>query len=185
MIKPPIKIAIAGALRSGKDTVADILQEQVEGRFTVYRFADGITGIIQQYFPQAWLAGKPRQHYQVIGQSLRQLDEDVWVRALHKKRQQAPLQENQLITDLRQPNEVIYCKKHGFKIIKVVADADVRQKRAEVAGDMWFPYQMQHPTEIAVDSIAPDYLIENNGSMDELVTKVTAVYQQILQEVHE
>ena len=181
----PLRIAVAGQLRAGKDTVADILQEQLEGGFTVYRFADGITEIIQHYFPQAWLAGKPRGHYQVIGQSLRQLDEDVWVRFLHSKRQQAPLYENQLITDLRQPNEVIYCKQQKFKVIKVVAEEAVRQQRAELSGDMWFPYQMQHPTEIAVESIAPDYLIENNGSMDELVTKVTAVYQQILQEVQQ
>lgn len=178
----PLRIAIAGQLRAGKDTVADILQEQVEGGFTVYRFADGITEIIQQYFPQAWLAGKPREHYQVIGQSLRQLDKEVWVCCLHSKRQQAPLYENQLITDLRQPNEVLYCKQHGFKVIKVVADEAVRQQRAELAGDVWLPAQMQHQTEIAVESIAPDYLIENNGSMDELVAKVIAVYQQILQE---
>ena len=179
----PLRIAIAGALRSGKDTVADILQEQSETGFTVYRFADGITDIIQQYFPLAAQLGKPRQHYQVIGQSLRQLDEMVWVNALHRKRQQAPLYENQLITDLRQPNEVLYCKQQKFKVIKVVADEAVRQQRAELVGDVWLPAQMQHPTEIAVESIAPDYLIENNGSMDELVAKVTAVYQQILQEV--
>lgn len=178
-----IRIAITGQLRSGKDTVAAILQELIEAKFTEYRFADGITEIIQQYFPQAMKSGKPRKYYQVIGQSLRQLDEDVWVRALHKKRQSAPLYENQLITDLRQPNEVLYCKKHKFKVIKVVADETVRQERAEAAGDIWLPAQMQHPTEIAVDSIAPDYLIENNGTLDELVEKVTAVYQQILQEV--
>lgn len=181
----PLRIAIAGQLRAGKDTVADILQEQVEGGFTVYRFADGITEIIQQYFPQAWLAGKPREHYQVIGQSLRQLDKEVWVCCLHSKRQQAPLYEHQLITDLRQPNEVLYCKQQKFKVIKVVAEEAVRQQRAELAGDVWLPAQIQHPTEIAVESIAPDYLIENNGSMDELVAKVTAVYQQILQEVQE
>ena len=178
----PLRIAITGTMRSGKDTVADILQEQSETGFTVYRFADGITDIIQQYFPLAAQSGKPRQHYQVIGQSLRQLDENVWVKALHRKRQYVPLYENQLITDLRQPNEVMYCKQHGFKVIKVVADETVRQQRAELAGDVWDCSSMQHPTEIAVESIAPDYLIENNGSMDELVAKVTAVYQQILQE---
>ena len=175
-------IAITGRMRSGKDTVADILQEQSETGFTVYRFADGITDIIQQYFPLAAQSGKPRQHYQVIGQSLRQLDENVWVNTLHRKRQQAPLYENQLITDLRQPNEVLYCKQQKFTIIKVVADDKVRATRAELAGDVWDYSSMQHPTEVAVDSIAPDYLIENNGSMDELVAKVTAAYQQILQE---
>ena len=100
----PVKIAITGRLRSGKDTVADILQE--ETHFTVYRFADGITDIIQQYFPDDWKLGKPREHYQVIGQSLRQLDENVWVKALHRKRQYAHLYCNELITDLRQPNVV-------------------------------------------------------------------------------
>lgn len=175
----PVKIAITGRMRSGKDTVACILQEETS--FTVYRFADGITDIIQQYFPEDWKLGKPREHYQVIGQSLRQLDENVWVKALHRKRQYGHLFCNELITDLRQPNEVKYCIDHGFKIIKVVADEEIRKQRAFHAGDNWEDSQLQHPTELAVDCIVPDYQIQNNGTMDELVEKVIAVYQQILQ----
>lgn len=179
----PLRIAVTGRLRSGKDSVADILQER--DYFTVYRFADGITDIIEQYFSDDLKIGKPREHYQVIGQSLRQLDENVWVKALHRKRQLGHVIHNELITDVRQPNEVKYCEDHGFKIIKVVADEEIRKQRAFHAGDTWVDSQLQHPTERAVDCIVPDYQIHNNGTFDELVEKVNAVYQQILQEVSE
>ena len=183
MMWQPLRIAVTGRLRSGKDSVADILQER--DYFTVYRFADGITDIIEQYFSDDLKIGKPREHYQVIGQSLRQLDENVWVKALHRKRQLGHVIHNELITDVRQPNEVKYCEDHGFKIIKVVADEEIRKQRAFHAGDTWVDSQLQHPTERAVDCIVPDYQIHNNGTFDELVEKVNAVYQQILQEVSE
>lgn len=172
-----LRIALAGQLRSGKDTVADLIQEQQE--FTVLRFADGITEIIEKYFPEANRIGKPRQHYQVIGQSLRQLDQGVWIKHLHKQVQQLSQHENLLITDVRQVNESIYCKSNGFTLIKVIADEEVRAQRAIAASDVFDPAAFLHETEITVNSLSADYVIENNGSLDELAESVSKILKEI------
>lgn len=176
----PIKIAIAGKMRSGKDTVATELQYLND--FTVYRFADGITSIIEEYFPEDIKWGKPREHYQLIGQSFRELDDNVWIKALHRKRQFAQLFCNELITDARQANEVQYCKDHGFKVIKVVADDAVRMERIKAAGDAFQYAQFYHSTETGVDSLVADYLVDNSGTMENTIAQVKQIYKQILQE---
>ncbi|MGV2685420.1 hypothetical protein GNF82_13610 [Clostridium perfringens] len=61
-------------MRSGKDTFAGWFIEIGAKKFT---FASGIVEIIDKYFPLAKVNGKPRLHYQHIGQALRQLDNDV------------------------------------------------------------------------------------------------------------
>ena len=77
------KVALFGKIRSGKDTVGKILIE--EYGFQRVAFGDGIGEIIEKYFPEALEGGKPRKHYQHIGQQLRVLNQDVWINYLLKK----------------------------------------------------------------------------------------------------
>lgn len=178
---PTIKVALVGTMRSGKDTVADILWELYPDDIQEYRFSSGITEIIEQYFPV--LEGKPREHYQLIGQTFRQLDPDVWINRLHSQRQLATVRNcAEIITDVRQANEVAYCKQQGFTVIKVVADDTVRLQRIQESGDIFRPEQFYHETELAVDIVEADYTIENNGTLDELWDKVKAVYDRIIKE---
>ncbi|MFP3398635.1 hypothetical protein SB749_20125, partial [Brevibacterium sp. SIMBA_078] len=83
-------------------------------------FGDGITKVINQYFPEAFNDGKPRKHYQVIGQSFRELDENIWVNMALKELESHwkhfgdyPV----IITDLRQVNEYSVMKSLGFTVI--------------------------------------------------------------------
>ncbi|MFP5303338.1 hypothetical protein R2R70_19325, partial [Cobetia sp. SIMBA_158] len=69
------RIAVVGRFRSGKNTFADYITEKY-GHIQ-FAFGDGITKVINQYFPEAFNDGKPRKHYQVIGQSFRELDENI------------------------------------------------------------------------------------------------------------
>lgn len=173
-----MKIAIFGKMRSGKDTVGEILIE--EHGFTRLAFGDSIGYIIDEYFPKARENGKPRKHYQFIGQALRELDADVWINHLLKRAENISVHNllyhgksgDFVVTDGRQENEAYRLREAGYTIVKVVADEGKRIERLEQLGDNFSPEMLQHETERQVDYIAPDILIENNGTLEELRIKV-------------
>ena len=120
-----IKIALMGHARSGKDTFAKPL---ITGNsdelplLTEIKFASPISSIIEEYFPEQ--EGKPRELYQKIGQSMREIDPDVWVNYLDEmyhwwEHHSGNLTKGVIITDVRQPNEWQWCREHGFTIVKI------------------------------------------------------------------
>lgn len=172
------KIAVLGQMRAGKDTVAEILKEKE--LFIELKFSDGISAIIRTYFPEAEQFGKPRQHYQHIGQSLRQLDEDVWINRLDKKLKALSTERSVIVTDVRQENEVKYLKEQGFTLIKVIADDSVRIQRIEAEGDVFNPSMFEHETEQGILQYDCDFLINNSGSFTELQEQVDSIWAAII-----
>lgn len=70
-----MKIAIVGKIRSGKKVVGDYFIERYECEQMA--FADEIGTVISYYFPDAFVEGKPRFHYQQIGQFFPTIDPKV------------------------------------------------------------------------------------------------------------
>jgi dephospho-CoA kinase len=178
-----MKIALFGKMRAGKDTVADILAE--EYGFEKFAFAQGIGEIIVKYFPTALSYGKPRKHYQHIGQSMRELDNDVWItyllkRVLHYKMDLKLSVENKnnkkpfrvVVTDGRQLNEADRLRKEGYLIVKVEAPKETRFKRSLASRDIFTEEALEHETEKQVDLVRPDITIVNDGSIEDLRRKV-------------
>lgn len=165
-----MKLAIIGKIRSGKDTFAEYFKEQ---GFEEFKFGTGIAEVIQKYFPDEWAKGKPRHLYQGIGQYFRSFDEDVWVKYLAK---QIEGKSNIIVTDCRQVNEVKWLKENGFTIIKIEADEPIRIQRMEDEGDTFKKEDLVHETEQQVDQAQYDWLIQNNGTLQELQEKAFAVY---------
>lgn len=182
-----MKIAVVGKMRSGKNTVADILTD-IYG-YEQLAFADGIREIINKYFPEAYVDGKPRKHYQHIGQSLRKLNHDVWVNHLYERvlaiSAQGLLNGTEakiVVTDCRQKNEELFLRKKGFKIIKVISDDELRIDRMIKTGEAVTPEQFNHDTEMQVDKIEADYIITNNGTYEELDQSVVEAYRYFLEQ---
>lgn len=178
-----LKIAITGKMRSGKDTLAGFFLEK---GMRQYEFKAGIADIIKQYFPEAMIHGKPRRHYQHIGQSLRALNNDVWVNytfnAIDRYCGLYPAiaeREGIIITDLRQPNEYTALKARGYTIIKVVCDDDERIARMKKAGDVFSPEDLNHETERNVDAIQADIVIDNTGTKKDLYIQFCKVWEQL------
>lgn len=171
------KIALFGKMRSGKDTVGQLLIDRYG--FKKYAFGDGIGEIIHRYFPEAFNDGKPRHHYQFIGQQFRELDPEVWIKYLLKsveadrdKRAVQEIPSNVVVTDARQFNEYQKLKEDGYIIVKVETDEDIRLERIKASGDKFTPEQLCHPTELQVDMVDPDFIIKNNGSLRDLEVSV-------------
>lgn len=171
------KLAVVGKMRSGKDTVADMLKGL---GFETIAFADGITEIIQQFFPEALQGAKPRNHYQHIGQELRKLNPNVWINYLERRingltdedKFRFGLVDKLMVTDCRQVNEGKWLKESGFMVIKVEAFDNVRKERIKKAGEKVTAEQFYHDTEGQVDLIVPDYSIPNNGTLEDLEKQV-------------
>lgn len=173
-----MKIAIIGKMRSGKDTAGDYLVDLHD--FKRFAFGDEIGRIIKRYFPQAHDNGKPRHHYQLIGQTFRQLDPDVWINALDTDLFfRSTKNDNVVITDVRQQNEVEYLKSKGFVILKIETDEPIRLQRIANEGDRFDPKTLQHETETAVDNLPYDYLIKNNGTPVSFLYKIEGLVERL------
>ena len=183
-----MKVALFGKMRSGKDTVGKILID--EYHFKRFAFGDGIGEIIEKYFPEALAGGKPRKHYQHIGQELRVLNPDVWVNYLISNIKEFELvckvfnmPEKVVITDGRQFNEAEKLREEGFLIIKVTTPEELRFKRMKELGDVFSPEQLNHETELQVDMIQADIEIINDGSLDDLRSKVQKIVTEYKGEI--
>jgi dephospho-CoA kinase len=178
-----MKIAVCGGIRSGKDTFAAYFTDRLG--FYKFAFADGIHEVINRYFPESYDNGKPREHLQVIGQTFRQFNPDIWVEFLDnelKDHYSYFLKEEQtgvVITDLRQPNEYKYLRENGFTIVRIVADLHTRVDRAIDQGDLFQEANFHHDTETYFQGFEVDFEIENNGSLEELHEKAEWVYCEV------
>ncbi|MFG3611479.1 deoxynucleotide monophosphate kinase family protein [Rummeliibacillus stabekisii] len=182
----PLKIALLGGLRAGKDTFTDMLKAQIKDREVCsLAFSTGIHNIIHQYFPEQYDLGKPREYLQRIGQFMRTLNPDVWINYLfnsYEYKQMIAQNKVIFITDVRQSNEVQALRHQGFIIIKIVADTEARIRRAEELGDHFDTTALQHETEIYAEECQDyDILVENNGTLKDLENLSLKVFKQITQ----
>lgn len=182
-----MKIALFGKIRSGKDTVGKLLIE--EYGFSRVAFGDGIGEIIKRYFPEAWVGGKPRKHYQHIGQQLRVLNPDVWINYLLKTveaweelDETMNITSHTVVTDGRQVNEAKRLKEEGFVIVRVTTDTATRLERMKSLGDVFTKEDLLHETELNVDLIEPDIEIFNNGTLEDLRERVKEMIEKLQEE---
>jgi hypothetical protein len=182
-------IGLTGKKGSGKDTIAIKLKEYA---YQQYAFADPLKRGIQQLFDLSdeqlydetmketvdsrW-GVKPRQLFQVIGTEIFQhtihqhLDLKIppqhhWTflfeQWYHKKIQENP-NIKVVVSDIRFPHELDCIRALGGKIIKIV------RPEANLNLD-------QHSSETLIDKMPTekiDYLIENNGTLEDLYDNLT------------
>src|SRR5690606_34208025 len=119
----------------------------------------------------------PRSLYQFMN-VMREYDPDVWVRPVARAVESALDSKSTrgiVISDVRQANEYEWCKANGFTMIRVTAPLADRVKRAERAGDAFELADLAHKTESYVDSFDVAYDVVNDGTLDELRTKIDEI----------
>lgn len=106
-----------------------------------------------------------REILQILGQGLRDnLCEDVWVKMLVRD-YHLHNRPNWIVTDIRMPNELEAIKKLGGIVIRVNRNTG---------------YSDNHISETALDNCTDfDYVIDNNGTIEELIQKVIPIYNKI------
>lgn len=161
-------IGITGPARSGKDTVADYIIKQIYG-YTKASFADPmkdmlLTGLCltndQLYGDEKELIDhrykqSPRYLMQTLGTEWgrKLIHPDIWVQAMATR-----IKPQTVIPDVRFENEAKFVRERGILIH--VTDRHIDTKI------------IQHSSEDGVLPIHNDYMIKNNGTLEELYTTI-------------
>jgi hypothetical protein len=159
-----MKIALVGLTRVGKDSVFEMIKSYLQtnghGQTTRLAFGDDLKHRLYSAFPEASIIeGKPREWYETFGELGRQIETDMWVKAVNLKYKRSLTLgiDNFVITDVRQPNEAQWALDNGFILIKVYAPKELRQDRAK--GDK--SWQPVNPSERKIETIHCRYIIWN------------------------
>ena len=199
-------LSISGRIGSGKDTIADIIQTMTPYyKWEVKKFAGKLKTIAEllcgvpkqnfesQEFKKTQMSEEwgmtYREFLQKLGtEALRSnLHENVWINALFSdykaktvavgtsefditEKDELP---NWIITDTRFPNEMDAVKSKNGLVIKVERTLKLR-KGYDVPNETDL-----HPSETSLDNYTEwDYVIENNGTLEELRAKVMLILEK-------
>lgn len=176
-----LSVGLTAEMRAGKDEVGKILIE--EYGFKRYAFGDGIREVCKMLFPHEFSNGvKPRELLQEFGQEQVARYKRVWVDYTFAKMLADgidPLEDNVVITDLRQPHEYDALVECGFTIVRINAKPEIRKRRMELAGETISEKIMQHPTEQHIRRFDVDFEIDNNGTTDQLRDNVKVLMRNL------
>lgn len=180
-----IKIGLCGKMRTGKDTVANYLAK--EYGFRPFAFGDRLKDNFHLKYPHIPKDPKPVRGYQLYGQLERYVvDEDVWIDYCLLDIQRAsrmgkvfgkPIRP--LITDMRQANEFNRLQGLGYVTIRVEAPLEQRIERIKSSGDDFDPNNLNFETETDLDMFNVDYVISNDGSLEQLYDSVDEIMYQL------
>lgn len=172
-------IALCAKMRAGKDEFYQIASEL---GYNVRRvaFGDTMKEDFHQLFPHIPVSPKPIELYQKFGQSLREIDEDIFIRktigAVLQHKSQLGIYgidlPSYIYTDVRQPNEYEAVKKQGCILIRVNALNSVRIERMKTNGEEVTPQVLTADTEKHVDNFKVDFELSNNGTREEFKTQI-------------
>lgn len=173
-----VRIAFIGGMRSGKSTVALTFMKP---KSIVLSFGSALKYHAREIFPYLQGESKPRTLYQDLGQKMREIDEDVWIRHVVKDMRmfQEYGVENFYIDDLRQPNEYEWAKRNGFYIVRVDVDEETRYKRAIAKGDAFERKDMSHETESHYEGFDVDFVIDNNGTWSDTLKQIEEIKKEV------
>lgn len=164
-------LAISGHAKNGKDTVAGLLRVALKAdgnRVLVAHYADLLKYICRTFFD--WDGNKDekgRHILQYVGTDvIRKQAPDFWVDFISSVL--TYFNENWdwvLIPDSRFPNEIDKLASNGFDVTHIrVVRPNFKSPLTEE--------QQKHPSETALDDVEPDFYIYNEGSIEDLETKI-------------
>jgi len=103
-----------------------------------------------------------------LGNWGRNQDADYWLKKIIEQ------DENVIVPDIRVPHELELFKKYGAIAIRVEAPRENRALRGTLVKE-------DDPTETLLDNIDTwDYIVENDGTLDELREKAKAISKKIM-----
>ena len=163
-----MRIAFGCQARTGKDTAADYMHKKYNGM--ILRFADPLKDIMDYAQRRCgFKQTKDTQFLQMIGTDwARGRDPDVWIKLLiaqvednNTDTNTQTNSNNYFVSDLRFRNEAIALKHAGFTCVRIMRDDRVIDR------------SQTHQSEVnLVNWDGWDYVIENNGTLEEFYKKL-------------
>jgi len=175
---------LVGQQRAGKDTIADYLEILYD--FKRFNLAKGIYELAYQYFD---MKKKDRELLIKIGKQMRGIDPDVFIKytlkeiekymAVYKwvkKTYETEINKNIVITDVRLKREYKTLNENGFISVYVYADKEIRSKREGYNPEADVDAT---ETELTISNINYDYIINNEGTKEELKEAIKELIKKI------
>lgn len=167
-----IRIGLSGKMLSGKSSVAQYLINKYD--FVEYSFAKKLKQIIKERYNYN---GKDRAKLQDFGEKVREFDRSFWTGYVIKE---IPLDRNVVISDVRYDDEADLLKDIGFTLIRLVVNRKMQLERLKKRAEKLDLIRLEHNSETALDKYGEfDYVIDANGSLDELCEQIDAIIESI------
>lgn len=163
----PLRIAFGDRARVGKDTSAEYLIKQHGGTQLAFAtplyesmcYTQDVFGIPRH---------KDRKFLHAVGDIGRSFDPDIFVKLLINV---IPTNSNVYVSDVRKENEFHALKKIGFTMVRLVRDVALTDP-SYGDGDR------NHHTEMGLEHLDWDYVVDNNGSFEELYKQLDSIIVQ-------
>ena len=170
MTTKPVKIALIGHMRSGKDTVAYMIAEELAPSAT------NIVGLADQLKWMAELPGYPlqRELYQNLGAAVRKAYPEFWIDTLLARCK--GLDGNIVVKDVRYQNEADSLKLAGYQLVAVYCPpSTLFQRSGLTVGE--FNRAMAHESESGIETVVasvfcPQIINGPEVTLDNLRVKV-------------
>jgi hypothetical protein len=191
-------LGISGQKRNGKDSICEIIKPILEkeiGEFKVSSFAEAVKSILCQFFyvengsmkkvTKEWIEkNKNNENYVPenwnmnvrdalinIGNRFREIDPDVWINIISTNNK------NKIITDVRYLNEAIGIRKNPKGLVVRVIRSEYRKTDGSDSEINLIKYDSllgnhEYEGEVSDKEIPYDFVIQNNGSFNNLEDKV-------------
>ena len=164
-------VCISGKAQHGKDTTAGMMKTALESMghtVLIAHYGDLVKYICRTFF--GWNGEKDaygRSLLQKVGTDIvREQRPNYWVDFVKDMLSMFPNEwDFVLIPDSRFPNEIDGLKQSGFNVIHL------RVRRENFESPLTTE-QQNHPSETALDHVVPDFLIVNDGTLEDLYNKV-------------
>lgn len=168
-------IGLVGRARHGKDTIADYIIAYTNGLYKRVRLAQSIKDAtkclygftheqiesdLKEVIDKKWNI-TPRNAMLFITKTfINEMGVDFFTKSLYMKYDNNEFGDYIIIPDVRYPHDIEEIRKRDGIIIKVIRN-DVNLPR--------------HSVEDIIDEFKADYIIENNGTKDDLYLKIDAI----------
>lgn len=164
-------ICISGKAQHGKDTTAGMMKTALEGMghtVLIAHYGDLLKYVCRAFF--GWNGEKDsygRSLLQKVGTDIvREQRPNFWVDFIKDLLSMFPNEwDFVIIPDSRFPNEIESLKQAGLSVIHL------RVRRENFESPLTTE-QQNHPSETALDHVVPDFLIVNDGTLEDLYNKV-------------
>lgn len=159
-------ICISGKAGAGKDTVGQVIKDKLTEQgmeVLVTHNADLLKFICRSLFDWDGQKDEAGRHLlQYVGTDIiRKQNPDYWVNFLIDMFSFFGSQwDYAIIPDCRFPNEIDRLKEAGYRVIHIHVEREMESGLTDA--------QQGHISEHALDMVAPDYVIYNNGTIDDL-----------------
>lgn len=161
-----MRLALIGRSGTGKSEVARCFVELTRGELIK-------TGAICRQISHLLFGNDEKSSTQLLDDALTQIDPSIFLKAALRS---ATLSNAAVIDSLRFSTDLVLAQSLAFRTARVLANDDTRVKRLALRGQAFdLLRDGQHRSELELDAIQTDYVIENDGTLDDLCAKVAVL----------